>query len=415
MTALYLYDDAVARDFEPFALTRPISELRAGAEIIRHRWERITGVRASGFLSSPHLAGFEEGDAPPAADLDAGIPPDSWIANSRFVPSLSAHAPVAVPGDCRLLSGGRVAAVRLTKGVSRSDMRSDPRLAQLLASEEGADEITGGTGSIAAINGRWIDNVWDPIDQLVTQLAEDIPVLGAEMPDAAVSHVTVIGGHGVYCEPGSMIEPFVVLDVSEGPVMIRRGARISAFTRIVGPCYIGEDATIVGDAIRSCSIGEVAKVRGEISNSIVLGHSNKGHTGFVGHSYLGRWVNLGAGTTTSNLKNTYGPVQIRTGAGTADTGMQFLGSLIGDYVKTGIGMMLTTGSVIGAGANLFGSTAPKYVPPFSWGEREPYERYKVDKFLAVAERMMDRRHVTLSKGLRDALAECHRVAAADRS
>jgi UDP-N-acetylglucosamine diphosphorylase/glucosamine-1-phosphate N-acetyltransferase len=171
---------------------------------------------------------------------------------------------------------------------------------------------------------------------------------------------------------------------------------------------------IVGDAIRACSIGEVSKVRGEISNSIVLGHSNKGHTGFVGHSYLGRWVNLGSGTTTSNLKNTYGSVLMQTSAGAIDTGMQFLGSLIGDHVKTGIGMMLKTGTVIGAGANLFGRTAPKYVPPFSWGEDEPYEQYEVDKFISVAERMMHRRHVELSNDLRATLAECHRVAAGQR-
>jgi UDP-N-acetylglucosamine diphosphorylase/glucosamine-1-phosphate N-acetyltransferase len=410
MTALYLYDDSIARRFEPFALTRPVSELRAGAEIIRRRWERIIGVKASGFISASHLKAFDEGDAPHAADLSRGIPSGSWIVNSRFVPSLAARPPVAEPGDCRLMAGGHVAAVRITRGLSATAKDDAPRLASLIVGEGGPDEISAGTGSIAQITGRWVENVWAPIDQLVEQLTEDIPVLGAEILEAAVSHVTVIGGHEVFVEPGARIEPFVVIDVSEGPVLIRSGARIAAFTRIVGPTYIGHDAMIVGDAIRACSIGEVAKVRGEISNSIILGHSNKGHTGFVGHSYLGRWVNLGSGTTTSNLKNTYGSVQIRTRDGTVDTGMQFLGSLIGDHVKTGIGMMLTTGSIIGAGANVFGRTAPKYVPPFAWGETEPYDSYDLDKFLAVAQRMMHRRHVEMSGGLRESLAECHRVA-----
>ena len=68
----------------------------------------------------------------------------------------------------------------------------------------------------------------------------------------------------------------------------------------------------------------------------------KGHEGFVGHSYLGRWVNLGAGTTTSNLKNTYGSVALWTPDGVRDTGLQFLGTLFGDHAKTGIGLTLTT-------------------------------------------------------------------------
>jgi UDP-N-acetylglucosamine diphosphorylase/glucosamine-1-phosphate N-acetyltransferase len=305
------------------------------------------------------------------------------------------------------MSGGHVAAVRITRGLSATAKDDAPRLRSLIRGEGGADEFSAGTGSLAQIKGRWLENVWAPIDQLVDQLTEDIPVLGAEVPEAAVSHLTVLGGHGVFLEPGVRIEPYVVLDVSQGPILIRKGATVAAFSRIVGPTYIGEDATIVGDAIRACSLGEVSKVRGEISNSIVLGHSNKAHTGFVGHSYLGRWVNLGAGTTTSNLKNTYGPVQVRTRDGAVDTGMQFLGSIIGDHVKTGIGMMLTTGTIIGAGASIFGRTAPKYVPPFSWGESEPYEKYELDKFLAVAERMMQRRHVEMSANVRASLAECH--------
>jgi hypothetical protein len=142
-----------------------------------------------------------------------------------------------------------------------------------------------------------------------------------------------------------------------------------------------------------------------MSNTIVTGHANKGHDGFVGHSILGRWVNLGAGTITSNLKNTYGTVQLWTPEGVRDTGLQFLGTLFGDHAKTGIGLTLTTGTVIGAGANVYGSRMPpKAVPPFAWGEAEQYADYRADKFLDVAERMMARRHVTLSEGMRRQLS-----------
>ena len=98
------------------------------------------------------------------------------------------------------------------------------------------------------------------------------------------------------------------------------------------------------------AIGHNCRVHGETSNSVFLAYSNKGHDGFVGHSYFGRWVNLGAGTTTSNLKNTYGPVSLWTPSGIRDSGLQFLGTFAGDHAKTGIGLRLTTGTVLGAGA-----------------------------------------------------------------
>ena len=295
-------------------------------------------------------------------------------------------------------------AVRLRQSIDMSALASGNVDLQTLASP--------GTEP-AALNGRWLDEVWDLVGQLAVQLAEDIPIIGASLSGAAIENATIIGSHPVYLETGASIEPFVVIDASEGPVLIRRGATVASFTRIVGPCYIGENSTIVGDAIRACSIGDVCKVRGEISGSVMLGHSNKGHTGFVGSSYIGRWVNLGAGTTTSNLKNTYGTVQLHTLTGLRDTGLQFLGSLVGDHAKTGIGTMLTTGCIVGTGANIFGaSTSPKRVPPFAWGDAEPYDRFELDKFLEVAARMMERRHVSLSDAGRRQLAEAYRASRA---
>jgi hypothetical protein len=142
----------------------------------------------------------------------------------------------------------------------------------------------------------------------------------------------------------------------------------------------------------------------------MLGDSNKGHTGFVGHSYLGRWVNLGAGTTTSNLKNTYGPVAMWTPTGVHDTGLQFLGSLIGDHVRLGIGTMVTTGCVVGAGACVYGAgVTPKYVPPFAWGEGEPWERNEFEKFCEMCERMMLRRNAVFAEKSRKQLAEAFRL------
>lgn len=385
MKRFYLYDDSIARAFEPFALTRPVSELRAGAELIRNRWERVAQTKAYAFIGAPHLVNFEETDGPPALYGDSTIPAGSVIANSRFVVSLDA---IIDDTSAAFTCDGSICAVRLRSSIDAADL-FDGSLALESLVERGTQPTE--------IPGRWLREIWDLIGQLAVQLTEDIPLIGSRLSGAAIENATIVGKKQIYCETGAGIEPFVVLDATEGPILIRRGVTISSFTRIVGPCYIGEDTQVVGDVIRGCSIGDVCKVRGEISGSVMLGHSNKGHTGFLGSSYIGRWVNFGAGTITSNLKNTYGPVHLWTPSGTRDTGLQFLGSLVGDHAKTGIGTMLTTGCVVGAGANIYGArSTPKYIPPFSWGDCEPYERYEPDKFVEVAERMMARRHVTLS-------------------
>lgn len=403
MKRLYLFDDARARQFEPFALTRPVSELRAGAEIIRKRWETIARTRAYGFIAGSHLTDFDEPGAAPSVSAEQTIPSGSVIANSRFVPTLSGGIDDT---SASYTCDGAVCAVRLRQSVDMSDL-ADGKIDLARLASPGTEPAT--------LSGRWLNDVWDLVGQLAVQLGEDIPIIGSTLSGAAVENATVIGSQQVYLETGASIEPFVVLDASEGPILIRRGASIASFTRIVGPSYIGENSIIVGDAIRGCSIGDVCKVRGEISGSIMLGHSNKGHTGFVGSSYVGRWVNFGAGTTTSNLKNTYGSVQLSTPAGLRDTGLQFLGSMVGDHAKTGIGTMLTTGCVVGAGANVFGaSTSPKVIPPFAWGDSEPYDRYELDKFLEVAARMMERRHLPLSDAARRQLAAAY-TSSADKA
>jgi len=224
---------------------------------------------------------------------------------------------------------------------------------------------------------------------------------------AAEAGGAVIGAYPARVERGASIEPYVVFDGSAGPILVRRGATVASFTRLVGPCYVGEDST-VGGRVAATSIGEHCRVHGEVSMTIFLGHANKSHDGFVGHSYLGRWTNLGASTVTSNLKNTYGNVALWTPRGVRDTGMQFLGTLLGDHAKTAIATRLTTGTVIGAGANVFAtSMTPKVVAPFSWGGGSDASVYDVDKFLRVAERVMSRRHVTLSERARRWLAAAY--------
>jgi len=258
------------------------------------------------------------------------------------------------------------------------------------------------------LHGRWIDDVWQFIRDLPAQLIEDITALGDGATLLSPSHGARVGEHPVFVERAATVEPMVFFDVTAGPVLVREGATVQAFTRMVGPCVVGRHSVAGSERIAASSIGDACRVHGELSTSIILGHSNKGHDGFVGHSYLGRWVNLGAGTITSNLKNTYGSVSLWTPDGIRDTGMQFLGAMIGDHVKTGIGVRLTTGSVIGAGANVFsGVVMPKVVAPFAWGDGATFTTYDLQKFLTAAERMMQRRGVALTDRARAQLSASH--------
>ncbi|HCU13124.1 MAG TPA: hypothetical protein DGB72_13450 [Gemmatimonadetes bacterium] len=395
MSALYYFDDIRARQFEPFALTRPGSELRAGTSLIRRRWERATGLKSAGFISSPHLAHFEEGNAPPSVAHKSELPAGSVLVNTRCV----------IPIDLKLerfdllMCEGAACAVKLARAFPVSQFA------------DGTIDI----GSIQTtlggqrIKGRWINDVWDFIGTLAEQLMEDIPLRAKSLGESAKTKAVKVGDHGIFVEEGAQIGPQVVLDASVGPILIRSGAVIAPFTHLVGPISVGRDSQILGDRVAASSIGDRCKVHGELSNSIFLGHGNKTHTGFVGHSYLGRWVNLGALTTTSNMKNTYGPVQLWTPSGVRNTGQQFLGTFFGDHAKTGIGTMLTTGSVIGAGANVYGGNMPrKVVPPFAWGDGEPYDTFDITKFLAVAERAMARRQIELGEKARKQLAEAHK-------
>jgi UDP-N-acetylglucosamine diphosphorylase/glucosamine-1-phosphate N-acetyltransferase len=413
---LVLYDDARARTFEPFASTRPVSEMTAGIALIRERWKLALqpneGVR---FLAGQRHADFDEGDGTlPATGV---LPRGTVVVNTRCVPAVPTDVTKAAQraASCTMWRcNQQLAAVRLKDPLDVAAF-ADGTLA--------LDDVFAGTGSIGDLKGWWLGEVWDFVRLLPDQLASDIaqvieqPSTRAGMPFyAPPAHATILGAHPVLVlgptdrEPElarTLIEPHVVFDATAGPIMIHSGSHIRAFTRITGPCYIGREVQVMGGDITVCSIGDVSKVRGEISNTIFIGHANKSHDGFVGHSYLGRWVNLGASTVTSNLKNTYGTVGLWTPSGVRDTGMQLLGTMFGDHVKTGIGMRLTTGTVLGAGANVYGSMPPKVVSPFSWGDGTPYSVYRADKFVETAARMMSRRHVELSDRGRRHLASAH--------
>ena len=199
------------------------------------------------------------------------------------------------------------------------------------------------------------------------------------------------------------IAPTVVIDASDGVVIIDDDAEIMPQSVIQGPTYIGKNSVVkIGAKIyHETTIGEISKVGGEIENSILHSYSNKQHDGFLGHAYLGQWVNLGAATNNSDLKNNYAKISVKHNGKTIDTGLQFLGLIMGDHSKTAIGTLFNTGTIVGVSSNIFGAGfPPRAIPSFAWGGADFIKEYKLEKALEVADIVMERRNKKLTDALK---------------
>jgi len=216
--------------------------------------------------------------------------------------------------------------------------------------------------------------IWDLILANPAQLTDDFRTAGRSGIDgeAQVEDPIAIRGNrsNIYIGRGVKIHPMVVLDAEHGPIYIDVGAEIHPFTRIEGPCYIGRQTILLGAKCREGnSIGPMCRIGGEVEESIIQGYSNKYHDGFLGHAYVGQWVNLGALTANSDLKNDYSEVKITLDGRTQlPTGSTKVGALIGDHTKTSVGTLLNTGTCVGAMALLVtsGKLLPKFIPSFTW-------------------------------------------------
>lgn len=202
----------------------------------------------------------------------------------------------------------------------------------------------------------------------------------------------------IFIDKNTEILAQVVLDARKGPIYIGKNVKVLPHSCIEGPAFIGDGCIIAGARFReNSSLGPLCKVGGEIEGVIFQGYSNKVHEGFLGHSYLGEWINLGALTTNSDLKNNYSLVKVNNGSKTIDTGQQFLGSIIGDHTKTAIGTTLNTGTIIGAFCNIVTKTfPPKYIPSFSWVDNE-ITQYDLAKAKQTAKIVMARRNIAFDK------------------
>ena len=370
--ALYLLDPDPAPAWAPFVGVRPLSELRAGAHLVRERWETFVGTEAAAIFALPHLAGFPEAGVP-AVEARRPVQGPAVIGSSTFAPrGLAGPFP---PAPARLTHEGITVGWAVPEGATWSGPVAN---AQSLS-----------------VDGVLLRGVYDLVTALEQLLREDtLKLLGDS--DAVPKGSLVLGDPAWISVHEAAIEPGVVFDTRNGPVILESGVEVRSGMRLEGPLWVGANTRLVGGAIRNSAIGPWCVVHGEVSTTAFLGYANKSHHGFLGHSVLGRWVNFGAGTTTSNLKSTYGAVRLDLAGARLETGHQFLGSLFGDHAKTAIGMLFDAGSVIGAGASVFeGVRAPKYVPPFAWGGVSS-ERMTQQGFLAIVERVLPRRNVAVT-------------------
>jgi UDP-N-acetylglucosamine diphosphorylase/glucosamine-1-phosphate N-acetyltransferase len=253
---------------------------------------------------------------------------------------------------------------------------------------------------------------WDVIAFMKQTIPHDLETV--RMLDARIAGdcADIVGQHPVEIHASAKIGPNVVLDAEQGPVVIHEGVEIRPNCVLSGPCSIGRGSTVVDRAhIKAHTIvGPVCKVGGEIGATIFQGYANKSHDGHLGDSWVGRWVNLGAGTTNSNLLNTYSEVTMRIepDGPRHRTGLTFLGSIVGDHVKTAIGTRLMTGTTIGTGA-MIASTAPP--PPivrrFAWLTDGGERLYRYEKFIEMMNAVMARRNKTPSEAYLALIRELH--------
>jgi UDP-N-acetylglucosamine diphosphorylase/glucosamine-1-phosphate N-acetyltransferase len=386
---LCIYEDR-AELFEPLSHTRPVFDLRCGLTTLAEKLRRALGAPEWGvMLRTSHEELYrQQNPAVPVNDAAWLSGDDLVLVNGRWLPPDTLEVPTTA---CMGMVGDAVAFIVMPKKqASKWTFEELPeRLRQSLD-----------TSPPLEAGGRILNYAWDLVDHNAAEICRDFAWLGPDEDDSSALP-TVIGPFGqLRVAPTAKIEPFVHANTTGGPVVIDEGAVVSAFTRLEGPCYIGPNTHVHGAKIRAgTTLGPHCRVGGEIEASIIHGYSNKYHDGFLGHSYVGEWVNLGAGTQNSDLRNDYGEVTMTLGGKRIPTGMNKVGCFVGDHVKTGLGTLLNTGTNVGAFCNLLpsGGFAPKYVPSFtSWWNGALREAFTLDELLITAEAAMKRRGVVLT-------------------
>jgi len=393
-----LFEDEGWRMLRPLASTRPVWDLRLGGHTLGDKLRGHFPGAQFAYAARPSVIDAlaeDEGPLPRLEDLK--VKGDVlWLNGRALADERWLELVAKSSGLTRWCVGNRVLALAHSAG----------KTAEVL----GQNALRNSTREPAGLGFKdeeceapFIDAIWDLLRHNHNELLLEGELAvraahGAELAPrtnpAVASGVHLISAQGIAIHPTARVAPACVLDASNGPIVVERDAVLEPHTYVAGPAWIGAGTHVLGGKLGGgVALGPVCRVAGEIEETIFQGYGNKRHHGFVGHSVIGQWVNLGALTTTSDLKNNYGPVRVSIAGEPHDTGESKVGSFVGDHVKTGIGTLLTTGAVIGTASNLFGggTLSPKELTEFSWWNGVECMRYDIEKFVRTARTVCARR------------------------
>ncbi len=395
---LCLVEDIAVAGLEPLALTRPAYDLRLGAgtigDKIRRAFRFDPQSPGRGVVVRPHLAKVLKSRDPYLAVNDrTWLSQDSTlVVNARWVPPAGFVTPPHGQ-HCVGLCEGQVAYAfvgpNLAGGLEPHTMDS--------WFQDIADKL-----EKHDVGGDWIARPWDIVAKNSAHLERDFLEAGkVGIGNRPISNVALVGpSDRLYIDESVRLDPYTVLDTTNGPITIEAGVIVQPFTRIEGPCHIGRDTQLFRANLRGgVTLGPNCRIGGEVEQSIVHGQSNKYHEGFLGHAYIGEWVNLGAITSNSDLRNDYGEVFVPLGGDPVATGQAKVGCFVGDHTRTGLGSMLNTGTAIGVMCNVLpaGLLLPKHIPSFTavlYGRVAP--GFALDELFNTAKIVMGRRNQVFS-------------------
>jgi len=406
---LCLFEDDRVPALRPLVETRPAYALRLGMRSVLETARRAFDADALTLHARPLVAPVADDtyEAPVNTLPDEG---DVLFVNGRFVAeggSATSDIRASVQGS----DEARIFVQDDTLVAAWVPEASAPLPADLLDTPALTAASFGDLPATVLPDATLLDWPWDLLDTLRPALHRDGTALTQDLsgtplsdrPHASVHEsVVAVRPEAIRLGQDVTVRPGAILNAEDGPIVLDDGASVAERAVLDGPCYVGPQTQIkVGADIEGAAFGYWCKVGGEVHDTVIQSLSNKGHAGFLGHAYLGRWCNLGADTNNSNLRNDYREVRVYAPAEDrlVPTGRQFAGLFMGDHSKCSINTMFNTGTVVGTSCNLYGADfPPRYVPPFSWGGSSAgLTTYRLERALSVAERVMGRRDVPFTE------------------
>ena len=363
-----LYDGTVRNALLPLTYTKPVAELRIGILTIREKWEKMLGYTTT-TISEEYLE-----EKYPMVEMEQNV-----MINASFLPNKELLTAVKnLKANQAIIQGEEIIAFFTSQDQEEVDFDSYEKI-------ELVSEVL------------QIKNTWDLFSLNDQALRADFDLITEGRTSEPVPNgIMVQNPENIFIEEGAEIN-FCSLNASTGPIYIGKNTLIMEGSFIRGPFSLGEESKVkMGAKIYGATtVGPKSTIGGEVNNSILMSHSNKGHDGFLGNSVLGTWCNIGADSNNSNLKNNYEEVRLWSYETNrfAKTGLQFCGLIMGDHSKCAINTMFNTGTVVGVSANIYGSNFPRnFVPSFSWGGAAGMSTYNLNKAKETAKRVMMRRN-----------------------